>query len=163
MTEELSKKEIKKAISIGAVSCVGYIEMTFPAHRGNYFNLITENGNGYEIANFWYEDFQYLLDSNQIKFPINIKILESKWAIIYDPQVPEHFYSETSYRAPEKYWSVTQQAKRQLKIDTGEIVISNGLESRFIKCDRKTLNVKWTSEATKDLKTIINTKILNNE
>ena len=150
MTYELDKLENKQAKSVGMVSCVGFMNLTFPAHHGNYFELCVDDNvfGGYEIANFWYEDLKHLLDTGVVKFPITIKLLEGRWAIIHDPQIPEEYYSETSYRAPDKYKSVTQRAKKQLKIDTGEIKILKGkdfdMEVQEIKATRRTLKTRWS-------------------
>jgi hypothetical protein len=126
-------------------------EKDFPLNHGNYFSLDAEDGKGYEIANFWYEDFDYLIRNKIIEFPVNIKVLEKKWAIISDNRVPFEFYSETSYRAPEKYWSLKDRLIRHQKIDTGIIKIFNGYETQEIKATRRMLDVKWSIEATQDL------------
>jgi hypothetical protein len=156
MSYDVTQFKIKQATSIGMVSLVGFSERKFPMHCGNYFEVMTNDRdvyNGYEIANFWYEDLKHLLDTGVVKFPLDIKVLNDHWAILYDAQIPPEFYSETSYRAPEEFWSLTQRAKRQLKIDTGEMVVhkSGGMtwESYHVKSSKRTLAPGWTYEETK--------------
>ena len=153
MIKKIENLKNLKATSIGYVSCVGVMaeEKDFPLNHGNYFSLETEDGKEYEIANFWYEDFDYLIRNKVIEFPVNIKVLEKKWAIISDNRVPFKFYSETSYRAPEKYWSLKDRLIRQQKIDTGIIKIFNGYETQEITATKRTLDVKWSIDATQDL------------
>ena len=159
MNKKIENLKNLKATSLGFASCVGVIadEKDFPLNKGNYFSLTAEDGKGYEIANFWYEDFDYLIRNKIIEFPVNIKVLEKKWAIISDNRVPFKFYSETSYRAPEKYWSLKDRLIRQQKIDTGVIKIFDGYETQEIKATKRTLNVKWSIDATQDL-SIYNSK-----
>ena len=125
MNKKIENLKNLKATSLGFASCVGVMaeEKDFPLNRGNYFSLETEDGKEYEIANFWYEDFDYLIRNKVIEFPVNIKVLEKRWALISDNRVPFKFYSETSYRAPEKYWSLKDRLIRQQKIDTGVITV----------------------------------------
>jgi len=162
MTYELDKLENRQALSIGMVSCVGFHGLTFPAHRGNYFEMCVDDNvfNGYEIANFWYEDLEdlkHLINKGVVKFPITIKLLEDRWEIIHDPQIPEEYYSETSYRAPDKYKSVTQRAKKQLNIDTGKVKLIKDEqgrvvgESQEIKSTRRTLSMKYSASSKEDM------------
>jgi hypothetical protein len=120
--EQFGKLAVADATCVGVVSLVGVHGDKFPLHHGNYFSLCAANhpnNYGFEIANFWYEDFKHLLDTGVLTFPVKIKILDNNWALLYDERIPPDFYSETSYRAPEQYWSMNQHIARQLKIDNG--------------------------------------------
>jgi hypothetical protein len=174
MTYDLTKKETKKATKIHSQSCVGILQkhMKYPLHYGNYFYLETEDGNAYEIVNFWAEDLIHLIDNKIVDFPLNIKILEGRFAVLYDSKIPEDFYSDTSYRAPEKYWSVTKRVNKQLKIDSEEIHILGGaevtnspkllefkIEKKDIKAGNRKLKVKFTMEPEKELDNLYNLDI----
>jgi hypothetical protein len=125
---DITKLETSYATSVGYVSCVGCMGNKYPKNYGNYFSLVTSKGKQYEIANFWYENLEYLLENNVVSYPLEIKVLDKKWAIIHDTRIPDNFYSETSYRAPTKYWSIKQLAQRRRKIETGEIKISGYID-----------------------------------
>ena len=127
MTYDLTKLETKQATGIGFVSLVGVMATKFPLNRGNYFSLQTSEG-GYEVFNMWYEDLEHLIETKVVEFPIQIKVLDERWCVVYDSRIPKEYLSE-SYRAPEKYWSFNKRIERQLKIDSGEIkIIGDNIE-----------------------------------
>jgi hypothetical protein len=140
---------------LGYTSLVGYSWKTpFPHNSGNYFSLMIDS-RSYEIANFWWEDLEHLIQTGVVTFPIMCKILDDRWAIIYDDRVPENYYSETSYRAPQKYWSMKQLMARQKKQDSGELEIvpyadgSGQMETYRVKSQPRKLSGEWTLQESK--------------
>jgi hypothetical protein len=156
MITYLAEKETVFAKSFGFVSLVRVRGDKFPLNRGNYFSLVV-NGKNYEICNFWYEDLEHLVKTGVVPFPIKIKILDERWAMVYDERVPADFYSETSYRAPQKYWSLKQLMERQQKLDSGEIEIipykdgSGYCERIHVKPKAHKLIGNWTVEVLQPL------------
>lgn len=149
---DLDEMPVVEATNVGSVSLVGIGgDGKFPLDWGNYFSLETADGKTYEIANMWYENLKHLIDDHKILFPIDIKIIETQphshkdgWAIVYDDRVPRNFYTDISYRAPKKFWSLTEQANRQLDIDSGKLKITtleNGMtvESRWVESKSRPL------------------------
>lgn len=148
---DLEEMPVVDATGVGYVSLVAYWG-DFPRPRGNYFSLNTADGKTYEIANMWYENLEHLIDEGIITFPIKIKLLTDSWAIVYDDRVQRNFYTDTSYRAPKQFWSLTKQANRQLDIDTGKLKITTlesgmTVESRHVESKTVKLRdgVTWTT------------------
>ena len=83
-----------KAVEIGFCTLVGFGGGKPPFESGNCFSLIAENGHGYRIANFNYENMKYLL-SHGVPFPIEIHVLseDRKIAVIHDARIPNSWYS----------------------------------------------------------------------
>lgn len=142
----LNDYEDSEALSFGMVSSVGFHTTSFPASRGNYFYVIVgdENpaylggtGQEYEIVNMWYENLKHLIDKSEVSFPIKIKLLNGRHAIIVDSRVNPKFLCEITYRAPMEFWSLTALIKRQMEIDSGVLKVIEGdgmiIESREIK------------------------------
>lgn len=116
---DIENMETKEAVGVGFVSCVGIIarEEDYPLNHGNYFFLHTGDGHEYEIANFWFEDFEMVIKRENIKYPIPIKILNERWAIIHDHRIPHNWYYDSiSYRAPKEFWPLNKLAERQRDI-----------------------------------------------
>jgi hypothetical protein len=148
---DLEEMPVVDATGVGFVSLVAYFG-GYPRPQGNYFTLNVGSSRTYEIANMWYENLQYLIDDGTITFPIKMKILTDRWAIVYDDRVPRDFYTDTSYRAPKQFWSLTEQANRQLDIDTGKLKITTlesgmTVESRHVESKTAKLRdgVTWTT------------------
>lgn len=153
------------APSVEMMSCVGGIhipgvKVKFPLNHGNYFSvLVGESKAEYEIVNMWYEDLQHLIETNVVSFPLKVKKLTNRLAIVFDPRVPPPFISEISYRAPQKFWSLAALTKRQLDIDSGRIkIVDRGdgfiFETSEIKSTRRTLKTGWSMEAMDDITNI---------
>lgn len=128
----LEEYENAEALSIGMFSFVGFHETQFPTSRGNYFSVMVGdnkpsyfggNGKEYKIVNMWYENSKHLIDKGKVSFPIKIKLLDNHCAIVVDPRVDPSFITEISYRAPHKFWSLTELVKRQMKIDSGVLKV----------------------------------------
>lgn len=167
MSINIEELEETEAIGWGGNSCVGVhaTEKDFPLNHGNYFSLVTKDSS-YEIANFWAEDLKYLLAKDIVEYPIKLKILKKEgksWALIHDIRIPHEFYSEISHRAPHEFWSIPQLARSQRDIDSGVLqILGDGLEARHVVAEKRTLNVKWSSEAAEDLKPMHNVDIESN-
>ena len=157
----LNDYEDAEALDFGCCSQVGIIEDNFPLDWGNYFYLMVDDvtptflggkGREIEIVNMWYENLKHLVDKGEVSFPIKIKLLTERCAIVVDPRVNPKFLCEITYRAPKEFWSLTAITKRQMEIDSGVLkVIDSGdgmiLETREIKSKNRVLNTKWTHES----------------
>lgn len=154
---DLTKYEDAEALSFGMISLVGVMANKFPLDWGNYFSVLVGDtnptflggtGQEYEIVNMWYENLKHLIDKGEVSFPIKIKLLTKRCAIVVDPRVNPNYLCEITYRAPMEFWSLTALTKRQMEIDSGVLkVIDNGdgmiLESREIKTKNRTLETNW--------------------
>lgn len=156
----LSDCDTQMSPGVTGCSLVGFSETdSYPRNWGNYFFMQCEDGKSREVANFWLEDLEHLIVTNKITFPVKVKILDDKWLMIYDERIPENFYSETSYRAPQKYWSLKQLMAHQLKLDNSEnAFISSALgqirqspEKFWVKTEPRKLDGTYTVEPLSDI------------
>jgi len=140
----------KKAISIGMQTLVGYDRNAkFPIAKGNCFSMETEDGNGYRIINFGVENLEELLKTRVIAYPIEIYIPDGYDNIAYiaDKRIPDDWYWKNfcSGCCPRALWPKEQLDDWNRRIESGEIVESNGMITYNIKPDpEKKLILGWT-------------------
>jgi hypothetical protein len=143
----------KSAECVSTTTLVGYIykNNTFPYKRGNCFSVECE-GISYNVVNCVHENLEHLIETGVVEFPIKIKVIGYKTAIITDERFPSEvlFEKYCSICCPKHLQPRKQQDEYQERIDSGEIrvVKCNGFElhSIAIKAEPKKLKAIWSYE-----------------
>jgi hypothetical protein len=139
-------------INIGLQTLVGSFG-NYPRKHGNCFSMGTDNNNSVRIVNFLVENLEYLLKKKWITYPIKLKSVSGYVAIIDDDRIPETFYRKLycTVCCPSNLLLQEQQDERQRQIESGELIIRNGIEIRKVKATTRKLNAEWTIEPQQDL------------
>lgn len=85
----MQKNDIK-AVEISTVTLMG-VAGKFPLQHGNCFSVVGDDGKEYRIVNFVYENLAQLLGSGLV-FPIDIRLLNDRVAVIHDKRIPSDWY-----------------------------------------------------------------------
>jgi hypothetical protein len=152
----IKELETKEAVACGEVSCVGFLNQTFPSAWGNYFSLVDSEDNYYKIINFHHENFDELFRTGVIEYPVNMKVLEKGFAMLHDIRIPNEWYMTKTMTTtvPVKYYTIHQKAEYERGIERGNIVDKrNGIVSYKIDTPVKTLNTKWSPVKEDPVKT----------
>ena len=116
-------ENIKYATNITIVTLVGILKDNYPLTDGNCFSVNVENEvKDYRIVNFGYENLKELLRQG-LTWPIKIKILSGRTAIIHDYRIPDDWYFEhfCGVCCPQSLLPVNQQVQRERAIERGDI------------------------------------------
>ena len=111
---------IKYATSITSVTLVGIIEDKFPLIHGNCFGVkVKSEDNDYRIVNFYVENLEHVIKEKIIDWPIKIKILENRIAVIHDSKIPDEYYNQgfCTVCCPERLLPVTQKLLHERQED----------------------------------------------
>jgi hypothetical protein len=141
-------------INIGLQTLIGSFG-NYPRKHGNCFSMGTDNNDSVRIVNFLVENLEYLLKKKWITYPIKLKSLSDRSgvAIIDDDRIPETFYRKLycTVCCPSNLLLQEQQDERQRQIESGELIIRDGIEIRKVKATTRKLNAEWTIEPQQDL------------
>lgn len=80
-----------KATCVTSITLVG-VEGKPPLARGNCFSVRAEDGREYRVVNFVYENLEALL-AEGLEWPIDVRTLDSRTAVIHDKRIPNEWYS----------------------------------------------------------------------
>jgi hypothetical protein len=91
--ENASGNEGEKLAAVGILhsTLIGSFG-SFPRDTGNCFAVMANDGNGYKIVNFNYENLKELTKRG-VSFPFEIKALSDRVAVIHDARIPDQWYS----------------------------------------------------------------------
>jgi hypothetical protein len=148
-------EEMTKALDITTVTLVGYNPTKYPTERGNCFSVRADDGSGYRIVNFSYENLQELIRCG-ISLPLEIRILDHTKgvAVIHDSRIPDEWYDKTFCEVccPEALLPTTQKLRHERQEARGERVVGNSVVTinmdkrpRVRGYDPQGLRVKWTA------------------
>lgn len=112
-----------KALGITRSTCVGMPDRNEPENHGNCFGVKADNGASYNIANFNLENLEALLRKG-LTWPIEIKALGDRNALIHDPRIGERWYQNEYCEicTPRKLLPAPQLDRREREILRGAIV-----------------------------------------
>lgn len=124
--EYLKSLEVKEATSIGAVSCVGILNPTFPVDYGNYFDLKVE-GKYLKVVNFWYENLFQVIQKG-LTFPIKVRV-DGDYCFIADERIPRDYYNKETLTTccPDRFKTVHQHLQDLIDEDCNVIVKKDNL------------------------------------
>lgn len=80
-----------KALQITWSTCVGVSRHERPQPHGNCFSVLADDGKDYRVANFNLENLEALIVKG-LTWPIPIKALDERNALIHDPRIAERWY-----------------------------------------------------------------------
>jgi len=118
--------ETKKATSITRQTLIGVIAKNFPINHGNCFSVLCDDDTEYRIVNFCVENLEHCI-SQGITWPIKIKPISDKYAVIHDERIPDNYYYNTfcDICCPDSLLTITQKLEIERKIEREEITYSN--------------------------------------
>lgn len=110
------------ALEITESTCVGHGGER-PQERGNCFSVRADDGKHYRIANFNLENLEALVEKG-LKWPIPLKPLSERTALIHDPRIGERWYQNRYCEicTPRKFWPPQQLDARERQVARGEII-----------------------------------------
>lgn len=82
-----------KAHVITQCTLVGY-QGPFPRKRGNCFSVEVDGSGDYRIVNFGAENLDELVRRGVLSWPVEIKPLSEREAVIADARIPAEWYSD---------------------------------------------------------------------
>jgi hypothetical protein len=92
-SEDIIGAHDMKAISITSRTMIGTWGDP-PWTRGNCFRVMADDGNVYRIVNFIYENL-HELEKAGLNWPIGIRVLSGRVAVIHDRRIPANWYSSS--------------------------------------------------------------------
>lgn len=103
------------------VTCVGVITDSYPVPHGNCFSVIGSDGKHYKIVNFAHENIVEAVRRG-VEFPIRIKSLSDRIAIVHDERIPDDWYDYgfCEVCCPKDLLPVTQLVRHERQIARGE-------------------------------------------
>lgn len=130
-------KKILYGTEITWTTLIGVIGNEFPISRGNCFSLKCNGGKEYRIVNFYLENLEELIRRG-LTFPIRLKKLVGKKALLDDERISNKWYNDTycTVCCPDEYLLDTQKMEidRQIRIGIREEkVLGNGIVGVSVK------------------------------
>jgi hypothetical protein len=141
-----------KGYSITSQTLVGS-SGKYPRQHGNCFSMDVGEEKDCRIVNFLVENLEHLLKKKVITYPIELKLLSPRTAIIIDNRIPESYYQKDycTICCPKEYWLQEQKDEWQQKIDNGEIIEKDGFVIYKLNPNLKKLKAEWTVEIKDDI------------
>ena len=113
------------ATKITEHTLVGIPSKDFPieGYGGNCFSVKAEDGSLFRIANFGLENLKEA-ERRGVKWPIEIKPLSDRIAVIHDSRIPDNWYSDSFCEicCPRDLLPLPQLLRYERQIDRGERV-----------------------------------------
>jgi hypothetical protein len=126
--------DLVDAVGWGFETCVGY-SGSFPRLRGNCFDLRTADKQYFKILNFHAENLEYALQHGLIDWPIKIRPMEHRCAVIHDCRIPHDWYMQEfcTICTPDDLLPLPQKLARERDIETGALIYwgAEGMDGRM--------------------------------
>lgn len=124
--------------------------------RNNCFGVETSDKKGYRIVNFYVEKLEELLKNKTVKWPVKIKTIGERTAVISDSRIPNDCYRTDFCETccPRDLLPLPQQLRREREIARGDLVVGDGFETRKITPSTRKLKGNWSVEAAEDTKSL---------
>jgi len=108
-----------KAVRVTSHTLIG-VHGEPPHEHGNCFSVIADNGEGYRIVNFNYENLE-ALGALGLKMPIEIEAIGNGTAVVMDGRIGERWYQQhfCEVCCPPGLLPVTQRHRQQRDILRG--------------------------------------------
>jgi len=122
-----------KAFSISEHTLIGVGGDDFPLSSGNCFSVEAEDRKYYRIINFVLENLEEAIKRG-IDWPIEIKILRGRIAVIHDSRIPDSWYSTRFCEVctPKDMLPLPQLLAHERQIARGERIEREGSTSIIV-------------------------------
>jgi len=85
-------ENVLNAVRVTSSTLIGVSKDKYPLTHGNCFSVLADDGKEYNVVNFVYENLKEVCRRG-ILFPISIRALSDRVAVLHDARIPDEWYS----------------------------------------------------------------------